>query len=102
MQNLRSNSKFQSIKGIWPAIVPGVRPGCPKENLQNDRFEFGQDKRNTVYLTEATSEVLGHHGVEDRVEAGVGVRHHVGDYLHRKWSKREIYSWHSYWMVTQK
>ncbi len=32
-------------------------------------------------LAEATTKILGHHGVEDWVEAGVGVGHHVGHHL---------------------
>jgi hypothetical protein len=39
------------------------------------------DKGTGAYLTEATSEILGHHGVEDGVEAGVRVGHHVGHHL---------------------
>jgi hypothetical protein len=34
-----------------------------------------------MYLTEATTKILGHHGVEDGVEAGVRVGHHVGHHL---------------------
>ncbi len=39
------------------------------------------DKSTGAYLTEATSEILRHHGVEDGVEAGVRVGHHVGHHL---------------------